>query len=340
MLENKNIWVLTEHREGKLLDVTFEMLGDARRLADILKEEVIALVLGPEVLSDFGGPLAHYGADHVFYIGHPLLTTYRTDAVVVGLAKICSEHRPSNLIIPATPNGRDLAPRLAARLGVGLVTSCLRLQVGPDRVIEGTRETHEGRVYTTVTCLGARPHLFTFMPGAAGVGKKDKTKTASEKQLSVEIEQKGIKTKVIKTMKADPRAVDLIEADKIVAGGRGAGSREAFVLLEDLADAMNASVGGSRVAADLGWIPHDRMIGLSGKKIAPRLYLAAGISGGAYHAMGIKGSENIIAINTDRGAEIFKLAHLAVAGDFQTIVPILKDKIKKYLTDRQKKQDF
>lgn len=151
----------------------------------------------------------------------------------------------------------------------------------------------------------------------------------------MEIEQECLKTRVIRSIPADPRTVDLMEADMIVSGGRGVGSKEAFALLEDLAGVMSASVGGSRVAADLGWIPNDRFVGLSGKKVAPALYLAAGISGASYHNMGIKGSENIIAINIDKGAEIFRLAHMAVAGDFQTVVPILTEKIRRYLSDRQ-----
>ena len=186
-----------------------------------------------------------------------------------------------------------------------------------------------------MACLGAGPHLFTFKPGAVGVGKPDKRRVASEKELSVQIDQGCLKTRVIRSIPADPRSIDLTEADMIVSGGRGVGSEEAFALLEDLAGAIGASVGGSRAAADLGWIPHDRFIGLSGKKVAPRLYLAAGISGAGYHTMGIKGSENIIAINNDKGAEIFKLAHLAIAGDFKTLLPVLTEKIRRYLSDRQ-----
>jgi len=337
MIDNRDIWVLVCHRKSKLLDVTFEMLKDARGLGDTLKEKIVAIVLGPPETPDFSAQLAQHGADRVFIGRHPELETYQTAVFVQVLEKACHEYRPSHFILPGTLNGQDLGARLAARLGVGLVSLCVNFQVGPDGVVEANKEMYADKVYATLACGEKRPHIFTFKPGAAGVDRPDENRTAEVIDLVVEIDMKTVKTKTLGFVPADPRTIDLMDADMIISGGRGVGSKEMFAVLRDLADTMEASLGGTRAALDHDWINHDRLIGLTGKMVAPKLYFAVGISGASYHTMGIKSSENIIALNIDKGAEIFKLAQLASVGDLKIILPLLTERLKKHLANKKAK---
>jgi electron transfer flavoprotein alpha subunit len=335
MPDNKNIWVLAEYQEGRLLDVTLEMIGDARSLADSQKQKVCVLVLGGREIPDFSPELASYGADTVMVGRHELLASYQTEVFVQVLTRMCQEYQPATLIIGATPNGQDLASRLAARLGVGLVTYCLRLQVGVDGVIIAVKEAYGRKAYATLTVCGPGPHIFTFKPGAVGVGSPQPKRRATVIDLSLKLDEIGQKTRRIEFIHADPRTIDLSEADLVVAGGRGVGIAECFANLQALADVLGASIGGTRPAVDLGWIPFERQIGQTGKTISPQLYIAAGISGASLHTMGIKDSETIVAINTDQTAPIFKLAHLSAKGDLRLVVPLLIEKIKKHRAEKK-----
>jgi electron transfer flavoprotein alpha subunit len=327
--EHKDILVLVEHREETPVDVSYEMLDDARKLADSLKQQVIAVVLGGPDLPDVTRKLAVHGADRVLYGRHARLQDYETRTFVGVMAGICRDVLPATVILPATPNGQDLAARLAARLGVGLISSCLKFTLGPEKAIQGVKETHQGKVYATLSCTGPRPHLFTFKPGAVGVGPESKRRTAKATELeTLCIPEETGDTRTLEFIPADPRTVDLTEADMIVGGGAGVGDRETFEQLQELADLLGASVGGTRPAVDHGWIPFERQIGQTGKIVSPRLYLAAGISGASLHTMGIKDAENIIAINTDTNAPIFKMAHLSAMNDLREVLPVLVEKLK------------
>ena len=328
---NEHIWVLATHQDGKFSDVTFEMLADARALADKLKEKVMVLVLGADGISDGTKQLAEHGADEVYVGCQSEYAIYQTEVFVYTLEKICIDYKPSNIIIPATANGRDLAARLSARLNVGLISNCLKFQTGRDGIVQGFKETYGKKAYALMACCGARPHMFTFKPGVVGVGKPNKRRTAKEIKLEpfrqLQAKQVG---RVLEQIPANPKTVDLSEADMVVAGGSGAGTKEKFGLIEELGDVLGAAVGGTRPAVDYDWIPFKRQIGQTGKIISPRLYVAAGISGASLHTMGVKDSETIIVINTDQNAEMFKLAHMGGVGDLGEVLPILIQKIKKH----------
>ncbi len=331
--DHKDILVLVEHREGEPLEVTYEMLEDARKLADLMGENVIACVLGGPDQPNFCRQLAEHGADRVIVCRHESLRSYVPDAVIQALTTLCHEVRPANVILPATPNGQESAARLAARLDIGLVSYCLKFAVGPDNLIQGVKESYQGKVYATFICGEKRPHLFTFKPGSVGVGPPNKRRTAEVIEIDVlppVIADDACKTHTLAIIPADPRTVDLTEADIIVAGGAGVATLEMFDVLQELADALGASLGGTRPAVDQGWIPFQRQIGQTGKIVSPRLYIAAGISGASLHAMGIKDSEHIIAINTDKNAPIFSLAHCSAVGDLREVVPRLIAKIRKH----------
>ncbi len=328
---HKDIWVVVEHSGDVPLDVTYEMLEDARKLADSKRHKVCALVLGGSALPDFSQQLAEHGADNVFIGRHKLLSTYTGEPFVQALTSLCGEMLPATVILAATPNGQDLAARLAACLDVGLVSSCLQFAIGSDKNVLGVKATYGEKIYSSMACSGKRPHLFTFKPGSAGVGPANKLRSAAVTELSsLSLNTGAIATRTLAFITADPRTVDLSEADMIVGGGAGVGNKDMFGVIQELADVLGASVGGTRPAVDQGWIPHERQIGQTGKIVSPRLYIAAGISGASLHAMGIKNSEYIVALNTDGNAPIFKLAHLSAVGDLGEIVPLLVEKIRDY----------
>jgi electron transfer flavoprotein alpha subunit len=334
----KDIWVVAEHDGSTPRDVTYEMLEDARKLADSLRVKVCALVLGGPAVPDFARALAEHGADDVHVGRHELLTTYSAEPFVRVIESLCRERRPGTLIVAATPNGQDLAARIAARLDVGLISSCLQFTIGPDKNVQGVKAAYERKVYATMTCSGSTPHIFTFVPGAVGVGQPNKRRKATVAEVSLPaFDSTPTAARTLEFMPADPRTVDLSEADIIVGGGAGVGTTDMFALVQELADALGASVGGTRPAVDQGWILHERQIGQTGKIVSPRLYIAAGISGASLHAMGVKDAEHIVALNSDKNAPIFKLAHLSAVGDLKEVLPLLLDKIKSYRKQQTQK---
>jgi electron transfer flavoprotein alpha subunit len=244
-----------------------------------------------------------------------------------------SERTPLVLFMGATANGRDLAPRLAARKGMGFFPHALTLRPAPADKLEITRVTHGGGVHTQSSWPLGRPLIVTMKPGVADAGPTNAA--AKEPPLirhTVEIDERALRVRVLEEIPADPRVQDLREAERIVAGGRGVGGKEGFACVEALADALHAAVGASRVAVDLGWIPYERQVGQTGKTVAPRLYVAAGISGASHHLLGMRGSEKIVAINSDKSAPIFSTAHFGAVGDLHRILPALTDRI---LAERQ-----
>ena len=318
----KDVWVVAEERRGELAQVTLEMLDEGRRIADRLGGALCAALMG-EGVAGLTETLGHYGADKVYLLEHPLLAPYTTDAHTAALADLVQRYTPGTLILPATPNGKDLAPRLAMRLGVGLAADCIRLRVNDLGVLEMTRPTHGGKVYTTVACTHSDPQMATIRPGVIGVGGPDESRRAEIVRVNVKIDPQAIRTRVVGFVKANPKTIDLNEAEIIVAGGRGVGGTAKWHLIEELADALDGSVGGSRVAMDLGCVPWERMVGQTGKTVAPQLYVAVGISGARQHVSGMKDAKLVIAINSDRAAPILKVADMGIVGDLHQVVPAL-----------------
>lgn len=323
----KDVWVLAEHRGGELEEVTKEMLGEARHLASHLGGQVCSVLLGHSV-TQLATPLAHYGADVVYVAEHDLLAHYTTEAYTTVLADLVRQYEPAFLMCGATPNGRDLAPRLATRLGTHLASGCVRLELSTEGQLIATIPAYQDKVYAKVLYPAARPQIATFRPEVRGAEEPDSSRRCEVVTVEVKLSRKQIRTHCLGVIPPQPRTVDVSEARVIVAGGRGVGHGDRFQSLWELADLLGAAVGGTRVAVDRGWLAVERLIGATGKTVRPKLYLACGISGTIQHTAGMKDSEAIIAINTDRTAPIFSLADLGVLGDLDQVVPALIQRLR------------
>lgn len=322
------IWVLAEQEGGGVAEASLECLADARELAAKQGREVWGVVLGSDLPDSLAIQLARHGADRTLLIEHDLLEPYTTDAWMEALAPLCGQYRPSFILQAHSLIGRDLAPRLAARLGCACATDALALGWGPDETLEVTRPAYADKVYQTVCLGGPPPRVVTLRPGVAGVGKADPARRPEIERVRPELDPSRCRTRVIKTIPADPRTIDIREAERIVAVGRGAGGPEGVALVQELADCLEAAVGGSRVAVDLGWLPWERQVGQSGRTVTPRLYIACGISGASQHLAGMRSAETILAINKEKTAPIFGVAHLGVLGDLRQIIPALIQRLR------------
>jgi electron transfer flavoprotein alpha subunit len=331
---SRPVWVLAECALGHVQKVTFELLGDARKLAALRKTPVETVLLcDPGQTARLVEELRPYEPGRVHALEHPALSSYTTDAFLLVLEPLIRAASPALVFAPATANGRDLAPRLAARAGMGFFPNCLTLRpAGGDR-LEITRVTHGGGVHVQSAWLAevpGPPLLVTMKPGVADAAPPNAAAPPPEIARHAQaIPEDRIRVRVLEHVPADPRVQDLREAERIVSGGRGVGGPEGFAVIQDLADALHAAVGASRVAVDLGWAPYERQVGQTGKTVAPQLYVAAGISGASHHLMGMRGSEKIVAINSDRKAPIFSVAHFGVVGDLRELLPALARRIRK-----------
>jgi electron transfer flavoprotein alpha subunit len=226
-------------------------------------------------------------------------------------------------LIPATSVGEELAARVAVRIKTGVVTECTLLEMTKEGLLAMTRPSYGGKVNITMICPSARPQMATVQPGAMRIDEPDQSRKVEVVKVSVKVKPRELRSRIVGFMKGDPRTMDLSEAEIIVAGGQGVGSVDKFSVIEELADLLGACVGGTRSVVDAGWIPFERQIGQTGKTVAPRCYIACGISGAIQHVMGMKESKTIIAINIDRNAPIFKLADIGIVEDLHKVIPAL-----------------
>lgn len=324
---HKGVWIVAEQAKGELHPVSLELLGEGRKLAASLGQDLCAVLLGQgaEVLVD---TLARYRADKVYLVEHDLLAEYSTDAYTFALAELIEKQRPSIVMLGATPNGQDLGARMAARLRTGFAGDCVELRLNSEGAPEAVRPAYGDKVYTTVVSCSNPPWIVSLRPGIIGVDEPDESCHAEVIHVRPEIEPDSIRTRVIEFVKADPGTIDIAEAEFIVSGGRGIGGKEQWRLVEELAEVLGASVAGSRVAVDEGWIVRDRQVGQTGKTVTPGLYFALGISGASQHVGGMKDAKQIVAINTDRDAPIFKVSSLSVLADLHQVVPALVQKLR------------
>lgn len=329
----KGVWIFAEAHEGKLKNVAFELLGKARDLAKELNQEVGAVVLGNHV-KPLAAELAKYGANKVYVAEHALLEDYSTDAysnIIVGLI---SKHKPNIVLYPATRIGRDLAPRVAAALNLGLTADCTGLSI-KDGLLLQTRPAFGGNIMADILCPNTRPQMATVRPN---VFKKPEESTSVHEiiDVPVKLEPFAIRTKTKEVIKSEASGAKKIdEVDVIVAGGRGMECKENFKLLEDLANTLGGAVGASRVAVENGWIPKAHQVGQSGTTVSPKIYIACGISGTIQHLVGMKDSKFIIAINKDPAAPIFNFSDVGIVGDVKEVLPKLKEEIAKIVKANQ-----
>jgi electron transfer flavoprotein alpha subunit len=314
------IWVFAEHKSGSPDRVTMELLGEARRLARDTKTEVSAVVFGDSVTA-LVDPLAHYGADVVHIFEDERLRHYDPGLFVASLGRLLEAESAHVVLFPATTTGSDIAVRLAMEHDWPLAPRAMNINIR-DGAIEVVRPIDASAVYASVKPTHSGPCLVTIPADIIGVERPDTVRSARIVRDELVIPA-APPVAVGEFIASDPRTLDISEAEIIVSAGRGVGSKENMRFVQELADVLGGSVGGTRVVVDLGWLPKDRQIGQTGKTVTPRLYVACGISGATQHTLGMKDAGTIIAINTDPAAPIFKIATLAVQVDVSGFLPVL-----------------
>jgi electron transfer flavoprotein alpha subunit len=325
----KGVWFVAEHKDGKLEKAAFLLAGECKSLATKLGEETAAIIMGHQI-KDLATELAPYDINKVFAIEDKCLERYTGDAYVDTLAPVVSLNKPSIILFATTPMGNDLAPRLAARLKVGLLARYTEIEVDRDKKLTARRPIHGGKAQETVTIL-RKPLVATVDTQLLTLQTSVTAKEPQVIECKLDTYLKNNRTKLLDYLKADPCAVCVSEAEIVIGVGKGLACADNLKPIEELARILGASIGGSRRATDERWIVDERRIGLTGKTIAPRLYLICGISGAFHHTLSIKGSQLLVAINTDRNAPIAKLADLVLVGDMQQIIPELTKQLREVL---------
>ena len=318
--DRKGVWVFAEQTRGKLNRVSLELLGKAQELAGTLNQNVSALLLGSQV-SKLSDTLIKHGADKVYLAQHKALENYRTLAYTKVIEELVTVHNPDILLIGATHLGRDLAPRLSRRIGVGLTADCTELTVDPDeKILLQTRPAFGGNVMATIANRYSRPQMATVRPGVMKANRKPRNKGEVIRH-KVSMLEKEIATKIMKIVREKKKGVSLANAKVIVAGGRGVGSKEGMKALFSLAEIMGGEVAGTRIIVEEGWLPVERQVGQTGQTVRPEIYIACGISGAIQHRAGMLGSRYVIVINKDKTAPIFDVADWGIVGDLHEIIP-------------------
>ncbi|AZS29896.1 electron transfer flavoprotein subunit alpha/FixB family protein [Butyricimonas faecalis] len=324
----KNVYVFVEQREGVIQNVGLELLGKARELADALNEKVYAMLLGHDLTTQAQECIA-YGADTVLRVDAPELATYVTEPYAQAIYQIIRDNKPSIVLIGATTIGRDLGPRLSARVETGLTADCTGLEISEDRDLLMTRPAFGGNLMATIICKEHRPQMSTVRPGVMRMGQRDDNRKGTIEDVKINFDKSKFRVRVLETVKQTKNLVDITEAHVLISGGRGVGNAEGFDMLRAMANTIGAEVSASRAMVDAGVLGHERQVGQTGKTVRPDLYFAMGISGAIQHLAGMEESEYIIAINKDKFAPIFNVADLGIVGDVRKIVPLLTEKLKR-----------
>lgn len=328
--KTNDFWVFVETNEdGTAKNVGLELLTPGRRLADAQGGRLVAVVIGSGIEAAVKAACSH-GADQVISVDGPEFQTYTTDAYTIALTMLVEKYGPLAMMIGATNNGRDLGPRVSCRLGTGLTADCTAVDIDKETgKVAWTRPAFGGNLMATILCPEHFPQIGTVRPGVFKKSEPGETK-AEVIWEKIHVEQESIRTQVLEVL-ADMEGdqVDLENADIIVSGGRGVGGPEGFAPVRELAEALGATVGASRAAVDSGWISHAHQVGQTGKTVAPKLYIACGISGAIQHQAGMSGSDCIVAVNKDPDAPIFDIADYGIVGNLFDVLPVLTEEIRK-----------
>jgi len=322
------VLTFAEHREGALRRSALEAVGEAKRLAGALSATVESVLIGPGVRG-LADELAAHGAARVHAYEQPELQAYATEPYARALAQVIGAVKPTAVLVPFTAMGRDLAPRVAAKVGAGLVSDCVALLVEDGR-LQARRPMYAGRAFATVRWEG-EPQMATLRPNVFSAGTPDASRKAEVVSATVDASARARVKEVHATAAGK---VELTEAQIIVSGGRGLKGAENFPLVEGLANALGAAVGASRAIVDAGWVDHQYQVGQTGKTVSPSLYVAVGISGAIQHLAGMSSSKTIVAINKDADAPIFKVANYGVVGDLFELLPRLTAAAKEFVRKR------
>ena len=319
----KGVWIFAEQKRGKMAGVTYELLGEGRKLADAVNEDLSAILLGSN-MQEAARELLHYGADQVYYMDSPELDYYDVDLYSECVAQMIREQRPNMMLTGATAVGRAFIPKVAVKIKTGLTADCTGLDIEPEtNFLLQTRPTFGGNLMATIRCERFRPQMATARPKV--FQPAERRDAAAGKVIEVEYPTPAPERKSTLLRSVDDlvATINISEADIIVSGGRGLSGPENFKYIEDLAKALGGAVGASRAAVDSDWIPYHHQVGQTGKTVCPKIYIAVGISGAVQHLAGMSSSKCIIAINKDPDAPIFNMANYGIIGDFKEIVPVM-----------------
>ena len=333
----KGVFIYAQQVDNKIDAIALELLGKANDLAADLGTDVTAVLLGSNVkgLTD---ELGEYGADKVIVVDNPELETYRTEPYAQALAAVINEYKPEIMLVGATAIGRDLGPRVSARVATGLTADCTVLEIGEFKA-RGDKEPRQGQLLmtrpafggntiATIACPDNRPQMATVRPGVMQKLPKEAGRKAEVIEFNPTLEKNNRYVDILNVVKAVGNVENIMDAKVLVSGGRGVGSKENFKMLQDLADVFGGMVSCSRAAVENGWLAQDYQVGQTGKTVRPQIYFAIGISGAIQHVAGMEESDLIIAINKDEDAPIFSVADYGIVGDLNKIVPALTEALK------------
>ena len=337
--EYKGVYVFAQQVDNEINNIAFELIGKGKDLANALGTDVTAVLVGSNV-KNLADELGEYGADRVIVVDDPELKEYRTEPYAHALASVIKKYKPDVFLVGATAIGRDLGPRVSARIHTGLTADCTQLEIGdfPINPIPGKEQLHNqllmtrpafgGNTIATIACPEFRPQMATVRPGVMQKLPKEAGRKAVIEEFNPGFTPDNKYVEILKVVKAVNDVADIMDAKILVSGGRGVGSAENFKLLDDLAEAIGGTVSCSRAVVDAGWKSKDLQVGQTGKTVRPNVCFAIGISGAIQHLAGMEESDLIIAINKDETAPIFDVADYGIVGDLNKIVPMLTEKIK------------
>ncbi|QJW45247.1 electron transfer flavoprotein subunit alpha [bacterium BFN5] len=327
--EYKGVWVFIEQVDGHIRGVSHELLGEGRKLADAMGQELAGVLIGNHV-ENVCQDLFASGADKVYLVEGAAYQHYNTDGFTATLTDLIKTYKPNVILIGATNDGRDLGPRVACRIGTGLTADCTNLDLDAETgLVAWTRPAFGGNIMATILCPDHRPQMGTVRPKVFKRPVPDLNRTGEIVRVASKVREEEIRTKFIELLQVCTTSCNLEEAEIIVSGGRGMCKPENFKLIEELAEVLGGTVGASRAAVDAGWKPALHQVGQTGKTVGPKIYIACGISGAIQHLAGMSSSDIVIAINKDADAPIFKVADYGIVGDVMEILPIMIEEFKK-----------
>lgn len=328
----KGVFVFIEQVDNAISNVALELIGKASELAKHLNTQVTAVVLGYSIENHYA-KLGCYGADRVVGVDHPMLEIYKTEPYVYALTKVIDEYKPEAFLFGATAIGRDLAPRVSARVKTGLTADCTSLEVHDEsKDLLMTRPAFGGNIMATIICPNHRPQMATVRPGVMKKLPYTSTATCVVERLPLNIPKSCNNVEILEVVKVKSEKINIQDADILISGGRGMGSLEGFKILEELATELGGTISSSRASVDNNWVDKDRQVGQTGKTVRPNLYIACGISGAIQHLSGMDESDFIIAINKDETAPIFDVADVGIIGDVHKVLPAFIQELKQTLS--------
>lgn len=323
----RGVWVFIEQSNNCIASVSFELLGEGRKLANKLNVELCAVLLGNNV-SGLTQEIASFGADKIYLIDHPVLSHYRTAPYLEAIVHLSKKYNPEIILYGATVMGRDIAGAVATTLETGLTADCTGLDIEENtRNLKQTRPAFGGNIMATIMTKFNRPQMATVRPRIMKSLPKDPNKTAQIIKEEFPLSEENMKSKLIEFIPSTEKTTPIEDAQIIVSGGKGMGGAKNFELLEEFAHRLGGVVAGSRKAVEAGWVPVSSQVGQTGKTVRPKIYFACGISGAIQHLVGMQTADMIVAINKDPNAPIFKIANYGIVGDLFEVIPKLSKEL-------------